>query len=68
MQKVILNPTPVRTSENYGINDLKVDLKIPKVKNFENYTIISSDVDKLKTYRVQSFISLRRIKKKKHAR
>ena len=54
MQKVILNPTPVRTSENYGINDLKVDLKIPKVKNFENYTIISSDVDKLKTYRVQS--------------
>ena len=47
MSKISLNPTPVRTSENYGINDIKLDLKIPKVKKFDNYTIISSEIEKL---------------------
>ena len=47
MSKISLNPTPVRTSENYGINDIKLDLKIPKIKKFDNYTIISSEIDKL---------------------
>ena len=40
----VLNKTPVRTSNNYGINDISLDLELPKVKAFENATFeISSD-------------------------
>lgn len=39
-----LNKTPVRTSNNYGINDISLDLELPKIKEFENATFeISSD-------------------------
>ena len=42
--KYILNKTPVRTSNNYGINDISLDLEIPNIKTFENATFeISSD-------------------------
>ena len=39
-----LNKTPVRTSNNYGINDISLDLELPEVRAFENTTFeISSD-------------------------
>lgn len=39
-----LNKTPVRTSNNYGINDISLDLGLPEVRAFENATFeISSD-------------------------
>jgi len=39
-----LNKTPVRTSNNYGINDIGLDLELPEVRIFENATFeISSD-------------------------
>lgn len=39
-----LNKTPVRTSNNYGINDISLDLELPEVRTFENATFeISSD-------------------------
>ena len=40
-----LNTTPVRTSENYGINDIKIDFQIPKkIRDFNNMQI-SGDVE-----------------------
>ena len=37
--KYILNPTPVRTSNNFGINDITVELKIPKANKFDKMSI-----------------------------
>lgn len=41
---MILNQTPVRTSNNYGINNIEIDLQIPNVGEFENFTILSSEL------------------------
>lgn len=41
----ILNETPVRTSVNYGINNIKLDLEIPPIRDFMNYAIMSYDTD-----------------------
>lgn len=49
MGKVVLNETPIRTSNNYGINDISIDLEIPKIKEFENVTIeVENDNVKIK--------------------
>lgn len=48
MEKYILNETPVRTSNNFGINNVEVILDIPKYKQFENfdlYTPYFEDID-----------------------
>ena len=37
--KYILNPTPVRTSNNFGINDITIDFKIPKANKFDKMSI-----------------------------
>ena len=34
--ELVLNATPLRTSESYQINDLKISLEIPKAKEFDN--------------------------------
>lgn len=47
MEKYILNPTPVRTSVNYGINDVKLDLDIPQHKKFENISIYTDELDRI---------------------
>ena len=44
----ILNKTTTRTSNNYGINDIKLDLEVPVIKSFQNVTIIGEDVEKIK--------------------
>ena len=43
--KYVLNETPVRTSNNYGINNINIDLELPKVKTFENATFEISSED-----------------------
>ncbi|MBR3134411.1 MAG: SufD family Fe-S cluster assembly protein [Clostridia bacterium] len=47
MEKYILNPTPIRTSVNYNINDIKLDLEIPKYKRFDNISIYTEELDKI---------------------
>ena len=43
----ILNDTPLKTSNNYGINNIKLDINIPTVRNYDNFLIMSTEVDKL---------------------
>ena len=37
--KYVLNPTPVRTANNFGINDITLDLKIPKATEFTRMSV-----------------------------
>lgn len=40
----ILNKTPVRTSNNYGINDISLEIELPRITTFENASFeVSSD-------------------------
>lgn len=43
-----LNDTPLKTSNNYGINNIKLDINIPTIKNYDNFLMMSTEVDKLK--------------------
>lgn len=47
MSKYTLNPTPVRTSINYNINDITLDLDIPEYSKFENISIYTEELDKI---------------------
>ncbi len=47
MESYILNKTPVRTANNFGINDIKLDIDLPTVKEFTNVMIMSEDIDKV---------------------
>ena len=38
MMKYILNETPLRTTNNYGINNLEIDLNIPVINEFRKYS------------------------------
>ena len=42
---VKLNKTPVRTANNFGINDIELELNIPEVKKYNNITIMGYDMD-----------------------
>lgn len=46
MEKYILNETPVKTTSNFKINDIKVDLDIPKEYHFHQFDI-KGDISKL---------------------
>ena len=49
MEKYILNETPVRTANNFGINNIELILDVPKMhKEFENFSIETDDIDKIK--------------------
>lgn len=48
MEKIILNKAPVRTSNNYGINDIALELEIPKIKQFQNMSMMCYDFDDVK--------------------
>lgn len=54
MEKITLNNTPVRTSNNYGINDITLEFETPIIKNFENFTIISSEQDKFSVEKINN--------------
>ena len=47
MTKYILNKTPLRTTENFNINDIKLDLELPTKYSFHNFEI-EGEYDKLK--------------------
>ena len=47
MEKYILNETPSRTSVNYGINDITIEMDIPEIKLFDNAMIITEDLEKI---------------------
>lgn len=42
MEKYTLNKTPLNTSKNYGINDIELELEIPKYETPDNYEIESN--------------------------
>lgn len=46
MENIILNSTPVRTSNNFGINDITVELDIPEIREFNNAMIVSYESDR----------------------
>ena len=51
MQTHFLNETSVRTSVNYGINNIKVEFDLPDEntkRNFENFSIETEELDKIK--------------------
>ena len=37
--KYVLNPTPVRTANNFGINDITLNFKLPKTTKFDKMSI-----------------------------
>lgn len=45
--KYNLNKLPVKTTNNFKINDLEIDLEIPKIDNFNDFKI-DGDIDKIK--------------------
>ena len=47
MEKYTLNKTPVRTANNFGINDINIELEDFDKKEFENVMIITSEMDKI---------------------
>lgn len=47
MEEYLLNSTPVRTANNFGINDILVSIDDKKASPFENIMIITSEMDKL---------------------
>ena len=50
MQTHFLNETTVRTSVNYGINNIKIEFDLPdenKQKTFENFSISTDEIDKM---------------------
>lgn len=69
MEKITLNKAPVRTSNNYGINDITLELEIPMIKQFQNITMMCYDFDdvkveninlnEIKTDKVSSMINLK---------
>lgn len=66
MEKLILNETPVRTSKNFNINNIKLEnINIPNnIKSFENVTItgeslnLSNNISNIDlTYGLESFLT-----------
>ena len=47
MSKYVLNKTLVRTSNNYKINDIEIDMDIPKISNINEFKIHCSEPEKI---------------------
>ena len=44
MENIVLNETPVRTSKNYGINNIEIkNFEEPIIKEFVNITIADAE-------------------------
>lgn len=48
MKKYILNETPVRTSNNFGINNIEIDMDIPTYKDFANFDLYTPELEEIK--------------------
>lgn len=62
--KYTLNETPIRTSKNYGINNIELDIDIPTIKNYDNFVLTSNDVEKLQIVNMETEIGNELIKSK----
>lgn len=47
MEKYTLNETSVRTANNFGINNIELEMELPVVKRFDNAMIITYEMDKI---------------------
>ena len=47
IKELILNRTPVRTSNNYEINDIKLNLSFDKLREFRNISVKTDEKEKL---------------------
>ena len=47
VKELILNKTPIRTSNNFGINDIKLNIELPKINNFDKIDVKGEDINKL---------------------
>ena len=47
MDKYTLNETSVRTANNFGINNIELNIELPVVKRFDNAMIITYEMDKI---------------------
>lgn len=48
MEKYILNETPVRTANNFGINNIEMTLENPEYyKEFDNFSIEAEDINNI---------------------
>lgn len=47
MEKSILNATPIRTANNFGINDIELKLDMPEIREFNNVIIMSYEMDNI---------------------
>ena len=46
--ELILNATPLRTAQSYQINDLKINMEIPEIKDFNNIQIKNANETTIK--------------------
>lgn len=47
MEKLTLNNTPIRTSNNFGINSIDIEIKKPEIIDFNNMMIMSYEMDNI---------------------
>lgn len=52
-----LNKLPVKTTNNFKVNDLKIDLDIPIITNFNDYLITNSENIKIEKNVISNYIS-----------
>ena len=64
MSEYNLNTTPVRTSKNYDINDIKLDLEIPQYKKFDNISVYTDDLEKVEINIKESYKNSSELKTK----
>ena len=47
MKKYILNETPVRTANNFNINNIEVEFEVPQYKEFVNFDLYTPYIEEL---------------------
>lgn len=43
MKEYVLNEIPIKTTNSFNVNNIKIKLDIPKITNFKNMTIVNDD-------------------------
>ena len=65
MEKYVLNETPLRTSNNFGINNIEIVLDIPSKKTFNGFNVITEDISKIKLNVKEEILNKKRYISKK---
>ena len=53
----ILNKLPVKTTNNFKVNDLKIDLDIPDIKNRSRFVIDNNKLDNTQVFINKKIVS-----------